>query len=395
MRARLGALDGLRGVAIALVLWYHVWEVTWLRADVPLGAGRLNVNAIPETGFLGVDLFFFISGFCLFMPYAEAAVARVRPPSLAAFAYRRALKILPSYVFSIAALSVLGLTHYPTLIEAAREITLHLLFIHIWFADSYGAINGVLWSLAVEVQFYIVFPLLAWCAMRRPFATFAALAVAANVFRYAVRDAYGGTHLMNQLPATLDLFGAGMLAAYGERVLAAAPRSARRRTAWTLVSLAGFGLCALVVRGAYDARVFADWPDRWIPLGRPLLTLALPAATVGALLSWPAWQRVLASPALIFLSLVSYNLYLWHTVVVRALLDARFPFWRGVAAHADPAAALSFTFVAFAAALAVASVVTFGLERPLLRARPFAPRSVRRCAPSLPRTFEGPTVLEP
>ena len=162
MRVRLGALDGLRGIAIALVLWFHVWELTWLRADLPLGAGRLNFNAIPETGFLGVDLFFFISGFCLFMPYAQAAATGGRPPSLAAFAYRRALKIVPSYVFAIAAMSALGLAHFASPAEAAREIALHLLFIHVWFTDSYGSINGVLWSIAVEVQFYVVFTLLAW-----------------------------------------------------------------------------------------------------------------------------------------------------------------------------------------------------------------------------------------
>ena len=213
--------------------------------------------------------------------------------------------------------------------------------------------------------------------------------------RYVRRDAAAVSYLMNQLPATLDLFGAGMLAAYGERVLAAAPSWAGKRTAWTLVSLAGFGLCALVVRGAYDARLGPEWPDRWIPLGRPLLTLALPAAAVGALLSWTAWQRVLANPALIFLSVVSYNLYLWHAAVVHALLDARFSPWLAVAAHADPAAALSFPCAASACAVAAASLVTFGLERPLLRARPFAPRSVRRWPPSLARTFEGPVASEP
>ena len=57
VRVRLGALDGLRGIAIALVLWFHVWQVTWLRADVPFSGGRINLNAIPEPGFLGVDLF--------------------------------------------------------------------------------------------------------------------------------------------------------------------------------------------------------------------------------------------------------------------------------------------------------------------------------------------------
>ena len=69
----LAPLDGLRGIAIALVVWFHLWEITWwLRADAHLGPFTMNLNAIPEPGFIGVDLFFFLSGFVLFFPYARA-----------------------------------------------------------------------------------------------------------------------------------------------------------------------------------------------------------------------------------------------------------------------------------------------------------------------------------
>ena len=395
MRVRLGALDGLRGIAIALVLWFHVWQVTWLRADVPFSGGRVNVNVIPETGFLGVDLFFFISGFCLFAPYADALARRVAPPSLRDFAYRRALKIVPSYVFAIGAMTALGLAHFTSAAEAVREIVRHLLFIHVWFPESYGSINGVLWSLGVEVQFYALFPLVAWCALRRPLATFFVIAVVANGYRFGVRNAYDVGHLMNQLPGTLDLFGAGMLAAYGYSALALrAPKLVARRTLWTFASLAGFALAAVVMNGAFASRLEPEWPYRWLPAGRPLLTLALPLATVGALFAWSAWQRVLANPALVFLSLVSYNLYLWHGAVVRALFDARVVPFLGADPHGDPRWALAFTGVAFVAALAVATLITYALERPLLRARPFAPRGDRALSPSLAMPFEGPTLVE-
>lgn len=390
MRRRLAALDGLRGIAIALVLWFHVWQVTWLRADVPFSGSRVNLNAIPEAGFLGVDLFFFISGFCLFMPYADARARRLPVPSLADFAYRRALKIVPSYLFAIFAMTALGFAHFGSLGEACREIVRHLLFIHVWFPESYGSINGVLWSLGIEVQFYVVFPAIAWCALRRPFPTFAALALVANCYRYGVRNAYDVQHLMNQLPGTLDLFGAGMLAAYGYHALAAtAPRIVHRRSLWTCASLAGIALCAVVLHGAYDARVQPDWPYRWLATGRPLLAFALPLATVGALFAWPAWQRCLANPVFVFLSLVSYNLYLWHAAVVRTLFEARIPAWHGANAHDDPGWAVVYTFVAFGASIAVATVVTYALERPLLRARPFAPRGDARLGTTLAQPFEA------
>ena len=55
---RLGVLDGLRGIAVLLVLWYHIWEISWLQPVSWL-------VFVPATGFLGVTLFFFLSGFVI------------------------------------------------------------------------------------------------------------------------------------------------------------------------------------------------------------------------------------------------------------------------------------------------------------------------------------------
>ena len=80
-------LDGLRGLAIALVVWYHAWLVS--------GQGLAGINFVAEAGFLGVDLFFFISGFCIFYPYARSMRDGRPAPTKRRFFSRRALKILP------------------------------------------------------------------------------------------------------------------------------------------------------------------------------------------------------------------------------------------------------------------------------------------------------------
>jgi peptidoglycan/LPS O-acetylase OafA/YrhL len=376
-RAHLAPLDGLRGIAIALVVWFHVWQITWLPADVTLFGHTFNFNWIAEDGFVGVDLFFFISGFCLFYPYVRTKFDGKPEQTLATFAYRRAVKILPSYVLAIALFSGFGWATYASLGDEVKQIALHLLFIHTFWYESYGSINGVLWSLAVEVQFYVAFPLIAWAALRRPWLTFAAMAILANAFRLIVQHNYDVVHQMDQLPGTLDLFGSGMLAAYVFRLVAVrAPRLAARRSVWTSLALAGFvGLWA-ILQSDFQARVLDGWPQNWHVYGNPLMTLDFIAIALGSLFAFPLWQRVLANPGLTFLSAISYNLYLWHQAVARALLAAHVPPWTGASEHSDPHWGFAYSFVAFAAAVSVATVVTYAFERPIMRRKPFEPASV-------------------
>jgi len=174
---RLGVLDGLRGIAVLMVVWYHVWQISWLAAPLPV------LQFIPEGGFIGVDIFFFISGFVISYPFVQATLEGKRRPTWGHFAYRRAIKIVPSYFLSIVLMYAIG---YAATQGGGRpffDITTHLLFIHNWFAQSYGSINGVLWTLAVEVQFYCVFPLVLAGFLRRPYATTIALIVMALGFR--------------------------------------------------------------------------------------------------------------------------------------------------------------------------------------------------------------------
>src|ERR1017187_8440888 len=94
--ARLDVLDGLRGLAILIVLWYHVWEWSWLGTDFNAFGKHLSFQFAVETGFTGVDLFFFISGLVLFYPYARHMFEGKKLQTVKEFAYRRFIKIVPS-----------------------------------------------------------------------------------------------------------------------------------------------------------------------------------------------------------------------------------------------------------------------------------------------------------
>jgi peptidoglycan/LPS O-acetylase OafA/YrhL len=377
----LAALDGLRGLAILLVVWFHVWEITWLRADVPFFGRTLNFNWIAEDGFAGVDLFFFISGFCLFLPYARTLFDGRPRQRLGVFAYRRFIKIVPSYVFAIALIIGFGWAKFDSAGDEFTAIARHLLFIHTFWDDSYGSINGVLWSLGTEVQFYVIFPLVCAAAMRKPLSTCAALALVALVYRVFVASDSDVVYRISRLPGTLDLFGSGMLCAYAYRRIATrAPQLAARRLVWTLVALAGFGAFAALLGGVFQARLFPGWPSAWLVYGRSGFAGAFFVATLGSLFAVPLWQRILGNRLLVFLASISYNLYLWHQPVANALLVARIPSWSAGEAHDDPVWGLRFTVVAIAAGVAVATLVTFAVERPLMRRRSFERRGERGTA---------------
>ncbi|HET7814036.1 MAG TPA: acyltransferase [Candidatus Baltobacteraceae bacterium] len=366
-QTRLGVLDGLRGIAVLLVLWYHVWEITWLGAPLP------SLQFVPETGFAGVDLFFFISGFVIVYPFVKALAAGDVPPTWGSFAYRRALKIVPSYVLSIAIAIAVGYAAFASPGEAAADIGTHLLFIHTWFESTAGSINGVLWTLAVEVQFYAIFPLV-WLAFRRvPYVTAAVMIAAALAFRSWGASCCLHTHALlmyENLPSFLDTFAFGMLAAhlyvrYRERL-----RSARDKSAATAIAFAGFALLAYLLHGLWDVRVLPDWPTAWETLHRTLIGVSFFMMGLGSLLAFGWWQRTLANPVLLFCAVISYNLYLYHQMVARLLLKWRIPPFTGPSEHYDPHWQAAYTWIAFAAAIAFATLVTYAFERPLLRVRP-------------------------
>lgn len=362
-QTRLGVLDGLRGIAVLLVLWYHVWEISWLPAPLP------SLQFIPETGFAGVDLFFYISGFVIAYPFIKALARGEAQPTWAHFAYRRAMKIVPSYVLSIIAVIAIGYAHFSNAGEVLRDIGTHLLFIHTWWPDTYGSINGVLWTLAVEVEFYAIFPLI-WLAFKKyPWLTAGVMVAVSLLYRtHGAQCCYHTSMelLIYNLPGYLDIFAAGMISA----LLFVRWRDASVRwaaPAATIAAIAGFVLLALLLQNLWSIRTTDEWSTVWQVQNRTLVGVAFTLMGLGSLLAIPAWQRLLANPALLFFAAISYNLYLYHQPLARLLLKWRIPPYVGSNQHADAHWEFTYTLVAFVVTIAQAALVTYLFERPLLR----------------------------
>ena len=94
----IAAIDGLRALAILLVVWCHLYTQASAHAW-PLGP--MPLQRVAQLGFSGVDLFFVLSGFLLFLPYSRAILAGAPLPSTKKFYYRCLLRIVPLYLFAL------------------------------------------------------------------------------------------------------------------------------------------------------------------------------------------------------------------------------------------------------------------------------------------------------
>ena len=156
----IAVLDGVRAVACFTVILYHINLITSSLHDwQPLALG-VFIPAIMRTGAAGVTLFFVLSGFLLFLPYAKAILFENRWPSMRQFYLRRALRILPGYYIS---LGLLILWMHQEYLQPAhwKELGLFLTFTMDSSPLTFQKLNGPFWTLAVEWQYYLLLPFLA------------------------------------------------------------------------------------------------------------------------------------------------------------------------------------------------------------------------------------------
>lgn len=309
--ARDAALDGLRGVAISLVLWRHL-----LAAYLPAGHDSWLgwLKAATNLSWCGVDLFFVLSGYFIggiLMDQRDA-------PRLArTFYLRRAVRILPLYyvtlgaTFLVIALRALGAYHeFAPWVYATFLTNFALAGTQTW--DWLPL--SVLWSLAVEEQFYLLAPWIvrAISASNLPWMLFA-LAVGAEAGRMIILLAFPDGHFAAHVltPFRMDGLALGALVAWSVRQPTAKPFYARLARNWERVLATGaIALATLSLLRPAD--------------GSPMLCLAgygtlavvfsmTLAVVVGVRPS--ALNAPLCARPLVHLGRHSYFVYLWHSLI--------------------------------------------------------------------------------
>ena len=316
---RLEFIDGLRGLAMLMVLLFHCWTFggQW-QINVPIGRHTVNLCSIFGIGHIGVGLFLVLSGFCLYWPFVKGGSRR--EPTLWEFAKKRCRRILPPYYVALALFG--GFALFQSLhqqsdaspLSVLRSLGLHLAMLHNMRPDTFFHLNGSFWSLALEFHLYILFPLFVEALRRFDERKVLLLALAGtSLFRFAAIYLAQSTDdpWLNVL--TYSVFGRCLEFLLG---MVAAKRLAQRaadgtpffRRADALV-VAGVVLLALLGRHHGLVEVFKAALS-----GFAFFALLLAASHSGGRLN-----RWLSSRAMVTLGVFSYSVYLIHQPLALAL----------------------------------------------------------------------------
>lgn len=156
-------IDGLRFISIAFVVLFHISGYLATRAQIawPIPPANHPVGWLASHGHFGVQLFFVISGFVLSLPFAAYRLGYGQPIRLRAYFLRRVTRLEPPYIVAMTGFFLILAARASTNVS---ELFAHYLaslgYVHNLVFGTSSTINVVAWSLEIEVQFYLLAPLL-------------------------------------------------------------------------------------------------------------------------------------------------------------------------------------------------------------------------------------------
>lgn len=336
--SHIDGLTGLRGIAALWVFFLHSWQIIIpaLTIEKPFYILRNQFDIEIENftpifmGWVGVHIFFVLSGFLLFLPFAEKLLHPDKTLSLGYYLKRRVGRILPAYYVQFVILMVLATVGLHGVVPLPGDVMAHLLMIHN-FSPAYSfSMNEVYWTLPIEFSFYLLLPLLFLLIKRVGWGIFILSVIGMVIINKLMlfplmMDKPQGYKiwLFGQLPARLDLFVYGMVAAFLYTKYNHFFRMSPHKSyfEWGLI-ISGISGLWLMLR--YLAVIGGEhyWNGHWsLFLWDTVAGMMIMLLVLGITFNGMLTRMLFANKFILFIGTISYSIYLWHYVIVKLLFE--------------------------------------------------------------------------
>ena len=278
------AIDGMRAISVLAVIAFH--------CRVPFLMG----------GYFGVDVFFVISGY-LITTILQKEFDESKRIDLGRFYWNRLVRLTPPLYLMLLVVLLLGLEGpFKTLVAAA-----YLSDFFAPYENYYGVLRHT-WSLAVEEQFYLMWPIILIGLLRlpRPLMVMLAVLVIATAWRIYLLNVLPGEWIYHRLDTRLTGLVVGTIVALAKPKFKDA----------SLLSRAAYLAVGIVCLSAVNSKIYSDLS---LTVIQPLVEISAAIILIAALDGRTAVSKWLAHPTLVKIGLMSYAIYLWHYPIAYVL----------------------------------------------------------------------------
>ncbi len=304
-KKRLDTLDGLRAVAALGVLWIHTWAI---HGNPRFTLGGIDITSILALGGNGVDLFFVISGFCMYYFYANKTSFNYLDFWI--FLKKRWIRLSPAFYFATIIYILFRLKPEPLVSIGLKFLT------SVFYINSFSKYNaeGFFWSLGAEWQFYVLIPFIFILQHRIGFLRGFAL-ITSILFVVAIASVLylksGSDILTDQILFRYFEFACGIILA---RVILFNSIHLNKRAFW----LFGFILITYTGRillSGYIQSLSPQYYNIIKLLGFTVMSAGFTGIVYLSITSTKWLRAILGNKAFGFLGKISYSFYLWHGIV--------------------------------------------------------------------------------